>query len=70
MFFGGDPFDHFGHGGGGRSNRGSRGGGGGAAVDTTKLYDTLGVSDKVRCLFLRCIFQHSHLRSFAVPFYG
>ena len=53
MFFGGDPFDHFGHGGGGRSNRGSRGGGGGAAVDTTKLYDTLGVSDKVRCCFLR-----------------
>lgn len=52
MFFGGDPFDHFGHGGGGRSHRGSRGGGGGAAVDTTKLYDTLGVSDKVRCCFL------------------
>jgi hypothetical protein len=43
MFFGGDPFDHFGHG-GGRSHRGSRGGGGGgAAVDTTKLYETLGV---------------------------
>ena len=44
MFFGGDPFDHFGHGGGGRSHRASRGGGGGAAVDTTKLYETLGVS--------------------------
>lgn len=40
MFFGGDPFDHFGH--------GSRGGGGGgrrsaAAADTTKLYETLEV---------------------------
>ena len=39
MFFGGDPFDHFGHG-------GPRGGGGrrpSANVDTTKLYETLGV---------------------------
>jgi hypothetical protein len=44
MFFGGDPFEHFGHGGGGgRSHRASRGGGG-AAADTTKLYETLGVS--------------------------
>jgi DnaJ homolog subfamily A member 2 len=41
MFFGGDPFQHFGqhHGGGG---------GGGARrpradVDTTKLYETLGI---------------------------
>lgn len=39
MFFGGDPFSH--GGGGGRSHRASRGGG--AAVDTTKLYETLGV---------------------------
>lgn len=45
MFFGGDPFEHFGHGGGGgRSHRASRGGGGGVAADTTKLYETLGVS--------------------------
>ena len=43
MFFGGDPFEHFGHGSGGRSQRASRGGGG-AAADTTKLYETLGVS--------------------------
>ena len=43
MFFGGDPFEHFGHGGSGRSQRASRGGGG-AAADTTKLYETLGVS--------------------------
>ena len=48
MFFGGDPFEHFAgmHGGGGSR----RGGGGGmrggpqADVDTTKLYETLGVS--------------------------
>ena len=38
MFFGGgDPFEHFGGGGG----RGGRRGGG--DVDTTKLYDILGV---------------------------
>jgi hypothetical protein len=49
MFFGGDPFEHFAgmHGGGG-SRRGGGGGGmrGGpqADVDTTKLYETLGVS--------------------------
>jgi hypothetical protein len=42
MFFGGDPFEHFGH-------HGSRGGGGGGRrsaasnADTTKLYETLGV---------------------------
>ncbi|KAL7487823.1 hypothetical protein ACHAW6_013438 [Cyclotella cf. meneghiniana] len=43
MFFGGDPFEHFAgmHGGGG-SRRGGMGGGGGN-VDTTKLYETLGV---------------------------
>jgi len=48
MFFGGDPFEHFAHGGGG----GGRGGGGAGrsrrgpaeGVDTTKLYETLGVS--------------------------
>ncbi len=50
MFFGGDPFEHFAgmHGGGGsRRGGGGRGGGGGRAaqdVDTTKLYETLGVS--------------------------
>lgn len=37
MFFGGDPFEHFGQAGGG-SYRGS-----GRDVDTTKLYETLGV---------------------------
>lgn len=43
MFFGGgDPFDHFGHGGsGGPRARGTNGN-----VDTTKLYETLGVSCK------------------------
>ena len=43
MFFGGDPFEHFAHAGMG----GGRGGGRSAAsrnVDTTKLYETLGVS--------------------------
>lgn len=39
MFFGGDPFDHFSHGG-----HGGRPGGGSSNVDTTKLYETLGVS--------------------------
>jgi hypothetical protein len=44
MFFGGDPFEHFAH-----SHGGGGGGGGGrprqarADVDTTKLYETLGV---------------------------
>lgn len=44
MFFGGDPFEHFGgHGGsGGGSRRGM--GGPRKDVDTTKLYETLGVS--------------------------
>lgn len=45
MFFGGDPFEHFGgHGGPGGGSR--RGGMGGPRkdVDTTKLYETLGVS--------------------------
>jgi len=38
MFFGGDPFEHFGsHGGGGRARRPA------ADVDTNKLYATLGV---------------------------
>jgi hypothetical protein len=43
MFFGGDPFEHFAHAGMG----GGRSGGRSAAsrnVDTTKLYETLGVS--------------------------
>ncbi len=56
MFFGGDPFEHFAgmHGGGG-SRRSGMGGGGGGNVDTTKLYETLGVSSKnelVRCTLL------------------
>lgn len=43
MFFGGDPFEHFAHAGG--PGGGRRPGGGRAAnVDTTKLYETLGVS--------------------------
>jgi len=37
MFFGGDPFEHFAQGGGGPQR------GGGRDVDTTKLYETLGV---------------------------
>jgi len=51
MFFGGDPFEHFAgmHGGGPGGGGGSRRGGGGGGrqaqdVDTTKLYETLGVS--------------------------
>lgn len=42
MFFGGDPFEHFAHhgGGGGRRARSA------ANVDTTKLYETLGVSSR------------------------
>jgi hypothetical protein len=44
MFFGGDPFEHFagmhgGHGGGGSARGAPK-----KAVDTTKLYETLGVS--------------------------
>jgi hypothetical protein len=44
MFFGGDPFEHF----GGHGHGGGGGGPGGARrpradVDTTKLYETLGI---------------------------
>ena len=38
MFFGGDPFSHAHHGGGRARSRPA------ADVDTTKLYETLGVS--------------------------
>jgi len=45
MFFGGDPFEHFAGQGGGGSRRQGMGGMGGPRpdVDTTKLYETLGV---------------------------
>ena len=50
MFFGGDPFEHFAH----HGSRGGRGGGGrrpGASnVDTTKLYETLGVRFGIKIL--------------------
>lgn len=61
MFFGGDPFEHFAQGGGGGGGRGGGGGGRGARgspnanVDTTKLYETLGV----RCHFVRSSFVRS-----------
>lgn len=42
MFFGGDPFEHFAQGHGGRGGGRARGGPS-AEVDTTKLYETLGV---------------------------
>ena len=54
MFFGGDPFEHFAHGGGG-GGRGRRGPAG--DVDTTKLYETLGVS--LFCLFCMGIAHRS-----------
>jgi hypothetical protein len=69
MFFGGDPFEHFAgmHGGGGPGGGGSRRGGGGGRqaaqdVDTTKLYETLGVSYHLSpvcvcvCVCRRCLF--------------
>jgi hypothetical protein len=51
MFFGGDPFEHFAQAGAG----GPRGGGRRppANVDTTKLYETLGV----RCILFVCKFM-------------
>jgi len=50
MFFGGDPFEHFAHGhGGGRARRGPD-----PNVDTTKLYETLGVSLKTVAGGLHC----------------
>jgi DnaJ family protein A protein 2 len=45
MFFGGDPFEHFAQGGMGGGGPG-RGRGPPANVDTTKLYETLGVDKK------------------------
>lgn len=46
MFFGGDPFEHFAQQGGGGPGGGGRGARRPARddVDTTKLYETLGVS--------------------------
>ena len=46
MFFGGDPFEHFAgmHGGGGGGGGSRRSGMAARDVDTTKLYETLGVS--------------------------
>jgi len=43
MFFGGDPFEHFAHAGGGSGGRGRAGGRSSASIDTTKLYETLGI---------------------------
>ena len=48
MFFGGDPFEHFAHAGGGGG--GGRRGRPAANVDTTKLYETLGV--RLNVIFL------------------
>lgn len=69
MFFGGDPFEHFhgGHGGGGR--------GGGSArapradVDTTKLYETLGVekeatSQQIKKAYRKLAVKH-HVRCYS-----
>jgi hypothetical protein len=58
MFFGGDPFEHFAHGGGGGGSR--RSGRPAADVDTNKLYETLGVSEK----FCRVIFHYVDLQKF------
>ena len=43
MFFGGDPFEHFAHHGGGGGGRGGGRRSAASNVDTTKLYETLGV---------------------------
>ena len=49
MFFGGDPFEHFGHnGGGGRARRA-----GSTSVDSNKLYETLGVSKLPLSFFVK-----------------
>jgi hypothetical protein len=55
MFFGGDPFEHFAHhgGGGGRRARSA------ANVDTTKLYETLGVSNWKLFLLLLLYVEYS-----------
>jgi hypothetical protein len=50
MFFGGDPFEHFAQQGGGGGRR--PGGRAAANVDTTKLYETLGVSPSATCFFV------------------
>ncbi len=61
MFFGGDPFEHFAHGGGGGGSR--RSARPSADVDTNKLYETLGVSEKVAFpVKLMCQFSHVQLQ--------
>lgn len=52
MFFGGDPFEHFAHAGGmpGGGRRGPP-----RDVDTTKLYETLGVS--IQLSLGMCVFD-------------
>ena len=63
MFFGGDPFEHFAHAHGGGGGRASRGGGGADPnADTTKLYETLGVSVMGESLLVRA----SHILGFVV----
>lgn len=52
MFFGGDPFEHFAHAGMGGGRSGGRSAAASRNVDTTKLYETLGV----RFLLIRSIF--------------
>ena len=57
MFFGGDPFEHFAHAGGmpGGGRRGPP-----RDVDTTKLYETLGVSSMQLSLGMYVCIMNEH----------
>lgn len=57
MFFGGDPFDHFGGGGGGGGGRAR-----GPAPDTDKLYEVLGVSKSATCVEIKKTFRKLALK--------
>ena len=59
MFFGGDPFEHFAQAGMHGGRPGGRPGRPAANVDTTKLYETLGVSFILRQEFCKCCTLHT-----------
>jgi hypothetical protein len=68
MFFGGDPFEHF-----AQSHGGGRGGGGRARapnpdVDTTKLYETLGVRSVLVCYLFKYLDLLTKLTTFSFCF--
>ena len=77
MFFGGDPFEHFAHHGGGGSGRSHRSAAAASNrdVDTTKLYETLGVSTAIMPVHVMQVCErlratHTHTQPFRSLFHS